>query len=58
MKSTMTVKINSDDDDDDDGDGDNNSNVGQRSSGCSNDMTNKTPLDFFDLVVTDDILDC
>ena len=58
----MTVKINSDDDDD----GDNNSNVdkaqnhpkSQRSSGCSNDMTNKTPLDFFDLVVTDDILDC
>ena len=57
-----------DDDDDDDGDGDDNGNVDNEqngvdiqevnwSSGCSNDMTKKTPLDFFELLVTDDILD-
>ena len=58
-------QINSDDDDDDDDD-DGNVDKEQNgvdiqevnwSSGCSNDMTNKTPLDFFELLVTDDILD-
>ena len=57
-----------DDDDDDGGDGDDNGNVDKEqngidiqevnwSSGCCNDMTNKTPLEFFELLVTDDIVD-
>ena len=64
------INSNDDDNDDDDsgGDGDDNGNVDKEqngidiqevnwSSGCCNDITNKTPLEFFELLVTDDIVD-